>query len=73
MCLKRANKPDSIQEFVHAFMIKKIAKKNGLYFLMLKSMRHYYISMYKQYWNLTKYEEDMLPGLEFIEKIIKES
>jgi hypothetical protein len=47
MCLKRANKPEGITEFVHAFILKKIAKKGGLYFLMLKSMRHYYFSLYK--------------------------
>ena len=40
---------------------------------MLKSMRHFYFTQYKKFWVSQKYEEDWLPGIEFIEKLNKES
>lgn len=39
---------------------------------MLKSLRHYYFSLYNQYWKLSSFDEEFLPGIEHIEKILSE-
>jgi len=72
MCLKRANKPEAISEFCQAYTLKRIAKKEKLYFLMLRGIKEYFFSQYDQYLLRLGRDDIFYPSIEHIEKYVKE-
>ena len=61
--LKYVHKPCVINEFAHAFMLRKIIKKEFAHEFFLRTMSIYYKANYKKYLKLRRYNNNYAPNV----------